>query len=318
MAARPDGKAAKMAKLTVSTNTETLEIPTSIQGDIVKKMQERSVIANLCASTPQIFTNAEYIVFSEEPEAEYVSEGAAKSSASWGITPVVAKPHKIQTTIRLNEEVQWADDDNKLQVLDAVFDSMTNSLSRAIDYGMIHGINPLTKAYVDALKTDSLVTVANQVTATGEIQADLDSIADSVIDNYDVTGIALDRTYASAIRKLRNTDGVRLYPEVGLDLNPANLDGLRCVTSGAVAGKRLAPEETGIQAIVGDWSKIKWGMIRNFSLEQINYGDPDGLGDLKRYNQVAYRVEGVFSWANLAPDAFAVLKAAAAAKSSSK
>ena len=52
-------------------------------------------------------------------------------------------------------------------------------------------------------------------------------------------------------------------------------------------------------------------MARQLGVERIEYGDPDGLGDLKRYNQVAFRVEAAFSWAVLDPNGFAVLKAAA-------
>ena len=63
---------------------------------------------------------------------------------------------------------------------------------------------------------------------------------------------------------------------------------------------------------MGDFSRIKWGMVRDITSEIIEYGDPDNTGnDLKGYNQVAYRTEAVLAYAVLDEDAFSVLKSAA-------
>lgn len=53
---------------------------------------------------------------------------------------------------------------------------------------------------------------------------------------------------------------------------------------------------------MGDYSLIKWGMIRDIWAEVIQYGDPDQTGvDLKAHNQTAYRTEAMFSYAVLDP-----------------
>lgn len=304
-----------MPKATEAFSSSQIEIPTEIVSGITRKMQEQSVVMALAQSQPQMFANAKHMVFTMEPEAEFVGEGAEKSSAEFGIAPKEGKIHKAQVTVRLNEEVRWADEDNQLLIMQTVFDSMAGANARALDYGMLHAINPLTKSVLDSLKPEALTLQATQVTATGDIQADLDNLPDSVLENYDVNGIALDRMYANELRKQRNPNtGAKVYPEVNLSLDPGNLEGLRAVTSAAVSGKRLAPAPTGIQAIIGDWSLIKFGMVRNFAIEEILYGDPDGLGDLKRHNQVAYRAEAVFSWAVMDFSGFAVLKNAGASE----
>ena len=65
-------------------------------------------------------------------------------------------------------------------------------------------------------------------------------------------------------------------------------------------------------AVAGDFSLIRWGMVRDITAEVIEYGDPDGTGvDLKQYNQVAYRTEAVLAYSVIDPHAFAVLKAKA-------
>lgn len=300
-----------MAKATAAETTANMFIPSQLVPGIAEKMQHESVIMSLAQATPQLFNpEKNYVIFTQEPEAEYVGEGEAKSSSDWKFEPVKASLHKVQTTVRLTDEVEWTDEDNRLQLLDALLGSLTRSIGRAVDYGMLHAINPLTKEVLPALQTTALTLTANQVAATGDVQADLDSLPDTVIESYQPNGIALDRMFANEIRKLRvEATGAKMYPEVNLTLQPGVLDGLRSVTSGNVGGKALGAA-TGVKAILGDWSLVKWGMARQLGVERIEYGDPDGLGDLKRYNQVAFRVEAAFSWAVLDPLGFAVLKSA--------
>ena len=49
-------------------------------------------------------------------------------------------------------------------------------------------------------------------------------------------------------------------------------------------------------AFVGNFDTIRWGVQKQIGLEVIRYGDPDGGGDLKRLNQVAFRAEVVYGW----------------------
>lgn len=306
-----------MPKATKAENTSRMTMPVEIANDIMRKMQERSVIASLCPARPTSFVNEKHLLFTVEPEAEYVGEGEAKSSAEFKFEPLEGKRHKVQTTVRMTDEYTWADEDAQTGILTEVFDSMAGSFSRALDYGMIHALNPLTQEVLESLKPDALAYIANQITATGNAQTDIDNLPDSILGKYDVTGIALDRMYANELRKIRNPNtGAKVFPEVNLSLDPGNLDGLRAVTSGAVSGSRFKLN-SGIQAIMGDWNLIRYGIVRDFGLTEIRFGDPDGLGDLQRYNQVAFRVETVFSWVNFDPTGFAVLRSKASSGSDS-
>lgn len=292
--------------------TTNLVIPETYIDTINEKIKARSVIAALKPGKPRIFANANYMVFTEKPHGEFVGEGEAKSASPATFAPVIGRPHKFQTTVRMTEEVVWADEDSRLRLLDEIIDALGESVAEGLDYGLIHGWNPRTQTALLGLQSDALATVANQVTATGNAQADLDSLPDTVLANgYMVDGIALDLMYANELRKMRvQATGAKMYPEVTLNLDPANIDGLRAATASSVSGSPLSVVG-GPQAIIGNWNMLDWGFVREFAVEKIMYGDPDGLGDLKRYNQIAYRVEAVFSWAILDPEAFAVLKAAA-------
>lgn len=291
--------------------TEKLYIPESFVGVINEKIKANSVIASLKQGKPRMFANANYMVFTEKPHGEFIGEGEAKGPSTAVFTPVVGKPHKFQTTVRLTEEVQWADEDSRMNMLNEIIDALGESVGEGLDYGLIHGWNPRTKAALPAMQAEALATVANQATASGSIQTDIDNLPDEVLKaGYKVDGVALDLQYANELRKLRNeSTGAKVYPEVNLNLSPASIEGMRAATSASVGGANLGVTD-GALAIAGDFDMLDWGFVREFAVEKIPYGDPDGLGDLKRYNQVAYRVEAVFSWAILDPKAFTALKSA--------
>ena len=69
--------------------------------------------------------------------------------------------------------------------------------------------------------------------------------------------------------------------------------------------RRRSPSATNVLGFVGDFSAIRWGVQRAIGLEVIRYGDPDGRGDLKRNNQVAFRAEVVYGWGVADLNAFA-------------
>ena len=177
-----------------------------------------------------------------------------------------------------------------------------------LDYVVYHAFNPKPKTTLDGFT--ALSASAVQVTSSGDDVADIDALAEAVSDEYDVNGIALSKTRAAQLRKLRvPSTGMRLYPEIPINLQVGNLDGIPAATSGTVNGRLITPD-TKVLAFLGDFSLIKWGMVRDITSEIIEYGDPDNTGkDLKGYNQIAYRTEALYSYAILDPKGIAVLKA---------
>ena len=75
--------------------------------------------------------------------------------------------------------------------------------------------------------------------------------------------------------------------------------------SRTVGAQGVAATATNLKGIVGDFSAVRWGVQKSIGLEVIRYGDPDGQGDLKRNNQVAFRAEVVYGWGVGSLDAFA-------------
>nr|DAT20748.1 MAG TPA: major capsid protein [Caudoviricetes sp.] len=291
-----------------ATNTTNIKLPVEIAKDLVSKVADTSVIQTLSASSPAIFANRASILFTQDPEAEIVGESTQHSSQTVGLKPVDHTIKKLSVTVRFSNEVQWADEDSQLQIVDAIVDKSAAALGRGLDYLVFHGLNPATGMAATGLT--ALTAGATAVTATTDPAADLDALADAVDPGYSISGIGLSKAYASSLRKVRvKNTGLRMFPEIPINLNTGVVDGLAAATSNTVSGT-LAKTATKVLAVMGDFNLIKWGIVRDINIETIETGDPDGLGDLKRLGQIAYRAEVVYSYAVIDPKGFAVLKSA--------
>lgn len=291
----------------VSLATGSLSIPKQKLDPWLGKIQNGSSVASLSASIPMTFGEGETWTFSIG-EAEYVGEGADKGAST--ITPTVktVKPFKFHKTLRMNEEVLWADEDRQLGVVDQILAEIQPALSRALDFGVYHEINPTGGAVVAAMN-GGLTDTTNSVeyVAADKPYVSLDA-ADALVlaDGFIPRDIALDPFYASKFSALRGTNSEqKLYPNFRLGTEVSELDGHRASVSNTVRALGVAAVATNIIGFVGDFSAVRWGVQKSIGLEVIRYGDPDGGGDLKRKNQVAFRAEVVYGWGIADLNAFA-------------
>jgi hypothetical protein len=287
--------------------TGSLSIPKQQLDPWLGKIQNGSTVAALSASTPMTFGEGESWTFSIG-EAEYVAEGAQKGQST--VTPTVktVKPYKFHKTLRMNEEVLWADEDRQMGVVDQILAEIQPALSRALDFGVYHEINPTGGAVVAAMNgglTDTTNTV--EYVAADKPFVSLDA-ADALVlaDGYIPRDVALDPFYAAKFSAYRNgTTEQKLYPNFRLGTEVSELEGHRASVSNTVRALGVAAVATNVIGFVGDFSAIRWGIQKSIGLEVIRYGDPDGAGDLKRNNQVAFRAEVVYGWGVASLDAFA-------------
>ena len=296
----------------MALETSKVVLPTSVATYIKDNAKDTSTIAALSPSTPQLFTNADNLIFDGASEAEVVEEGTVKSSYDQPMSSLVGKRFKVQTTTRVTNELQWADEDNQLQIIKAIQSDQAKALGRALDYVVYHAVNPKPGTVMAGYS--KLVDDAVQIAATDDPVADIDALTDALaLGEYDIDGIAMSKLWAAELRKLRvPATGMRMYPEIPISLKPGNIDGIAAATSGTVDGRK-AKEATNVLAIIGQFDLIKWGIVRDITAEIILYGDPDQTGvDLKAHNQVAYRTEMVYAYTVMDPKGFAVLKAAKA------
>lgn len=301
-----------------SSNLETI-LPEEYLGKIISKAKSTSTVAKLSDSEPMRFGKVNFVNFNDTVKAEFVEEGADKSSTTGAWSKATATPHKSQVTIRVTDEFMWANEDRQAEIIERdVIPAMNTALSRALDFGLYHRINPLTGNVIDAWSNYLTATELEVVQDTADADVDLRTAAGLVVaNNAAVNGLALDPKQAWALGNLQGKlangepDGKQRYPELGLGTDVSSFLGLATAVGDTVSGTPEATD-TGIRAIVGDFKNgIRWGIQKDLPLELIPYGDPDGQGDLKRKNQVALRAELVYAWYVLT-DRFAVVKTAPA------
>lgn len=287
------------------------EATTFAQG-ILDKARDASVISKLSTSEPQLFLTTNYTRFTNDIEAEFVDESGNKGSQKLGFDSVPTVRKKAQVTLRFSQEAEFADADQRRGMLAAMQGKMGDALARALDFAVLHGLNPVSKAALTGVTP--LATAANQATASKDAVKDIDALPNAIIEaGYIPNAIALDPKYANELRQIRGgSENARAFPEINLDPRQnSNVAGYTAAVSGTVSADRLGLDTaTGIKAIMGDYGLIKWGLVRDMALKRIEYGDPDGHGDLQRMNEFAVRVECIYQWAVLDPKAFTVLKAA--------
>lgn len=289
-----------------STDAKVL-MPRSIADGMVKDTKTGSTVAALSNREPQRFGETDIITFNDFPRAEFVEEGADKSSSKHGFDSVTVTPKKAQVTMRFNQEVQWADEDHQLGVFRELSAAGSVALARALDLGLYHRINPLTGAVI-AGWTNYLNATTMRVTKGANADMDVEAAVGLVIGaQKPVTGIAFDPSYAWTLATARYSDGRKKYPELGFGVGITNFEGLPASVGDTVSGRPEATD-TKVRAIVGDFQGgIRWGVQRQIPVELIRFGDPDGQGDLKRKNQIAMRLEIVYGW-YVFTDRFAVIE----------
>lgn len=275
--------------------TGALKLPDHMTKGIFEQAQYGSTVAALSGRQPMKFGKTRSMTFSN-PKAEFVDESGDKSSNTPAPEFVEVIPYKTQVTMRFSDEVLWADEDYQLGILQELSNKCGPALARALDLGIYHGINPLTGTA--AAKIDKHIT---QTTHSVQLSGDTSLIANLDAAEALVTGIpngvALDPLLAKKVRALRDKDGRRLYPEFKLATAESDLDGYRVSVSDTVSASQEVSEDTKVRAIVGDFTQIYWGVQREIGVQLIQFGDPDGNGDLQRKNHIALRAELVYGWA---------------------
>lgn len=293
-------------------------LPRNIAEGMITEARSLSTVAKLSGREPQKFGETEFITFNDFPRAEFVEEGGDKGHTKGGFGSVTAKPHKAQVTMRFNQEVEWASEDYQLSILQDLAGAGQVALSRALDLGLYHRVNPLSGDVVAGW--DNYLTKTTKTVELGE-EDEADAIVRKAVGlmvNRErptgVNGFAADPRLtwdlANLQTKLANGDpsGAQRYPNLGFGTGLESFMGINAAQGDTVSGAPEATEETNVRGIVGDFQNgIRWGIQRELPVELIRFGDPDGQGDLKRKNQIALRLEIVYGW-HVFADRFALIQ----------
>ena len=198
--------------------TSGLTLPKNIADGLWKKAQTGSAIAALSGSEPQKFGEVTHMTLTGRPRAELVGEGAQKGDTNATFGSKVVTPHKFQVTMRFNEEVQWADEDYQLGVLQTLSEEGAAALARALDLGGFHGINPRAGTVAAGIVAgDRIASTTNAVEITTATLTTPDIVIEQaaglvIADGFIPNGIAFDPTYSWTVATARYADGRRSTP----------------------------------------------------------------------------------------------------------
>ncbi len=291
--------------------TSGITVPVSVANDIWAKAQQTSVLARLAQAEPQKFGQSNIMTLTGDIKAELVGEGAEKSPTNPTFGNITVNPRKLQVTVRMSNEVKWADEDFMLDVWNTCAERGAGALGRALDLVGIHKLNPLTGTVASSV-SEGIADTTNSTTLTpGDYVEAVEAAAGLVIaDGYVPTGVAFDPTFSFGLATQRDGNNLLINPALGFGTDLTSYAGMAAAVSNTVSASAEAATATKVLAIVGDYSAFRWGVQREIAAHIVEFGDPDGLGDLQRQNQIALRMEIVYGIGIADKDAFAKIVSA--------
>ncbi|HOR21741.1 MAG TPA: phage major capsid protein [Ruminococcus sp.] len=279
--------------------------------EMFDKVKGHSTLAKLCAAAAIPFAGTEVFVFTMDGEAAIVGEGENKPAGNADFSTVTIKPIKVVYQHRVTDEFVKMSEEKQLPYLNAFSDGFAKKIARAIDICGIHGVNP-ADGTTSAIIGNNCFDLAVSTTVTFDSSAPDDNIDSAVapIQSAEgiVTGIAMAPAFGTALGAMKAADShLPIYPEFRFGANPGNFGGMTADINTTVPfGSSLD------RAIVGDFENaFRWGYAEDITFEVIEFGDPDGQGDLKRKNQVCLRSEAYIGWGILDAASFARIVASA-------
>lgn len=294
--------------MATDTKASTLQFPQKLAGEMFNAVKGHSSLARLSAAKPLPFAGIKEFVFTMDGEAEIVGEGQQKSPNEAGFAPVIVQPIKFVYQHRVSDEFMDLTEEERIPVLQAFADGFSRKIARGLDIAAMHGINPktgLASAVVGNNYFDKLVTTTATYAAEVGADAALNEAVQLVLEKErEVNGMAMSALFGNAMSEVK-VNGVVQYPEFRFGGRPDSFAG-RAIDVNTTINKKLSAATERDLAIVGDFNNaFRWGYAKQIPLEVIEYGDPDGLGDLKRQNQVVLRSEAYIGWGILDASSFA-------------
>lgn len=291
----------------MSAITKGSLFPKQVEKEIFSLVKGHSSLAKLSTQEPLPFVGKDIFTFNFNSDVAIVGEGGAKPVGDGTVATVAMQPVKVVYGMRVSNEFMYASEEYQLNILMSFADAFSKKLGAGLDKMAMHGIDPATKTASSVIGDncfDKKVT-GNVVTyAAASADTNIDAaIAMVEANEYTCNGIAISPTMRGALAAL-TADGARKYPEFAFGGCPETLGAMRMDSNAAVSAAGVD------HAIVGDFAEcFRWGIAKELPLEVIEFGDPDGAGDLKRYNQVYLRSEAFIGWAIMNSDAFAIVNA---------
>ena len=297
--------------MATKTSTATTQFPPKLVTDMFNTVVGHSTIAKLSGAKPIPFAGETVFTFSMNGEVSIVGEGENKPAGDAAFTPKTITPIKMVYQHRLTNEFVYLAEEAQLPYLAAFADGFAKKMARGLDIASMHGVNPADMADASFKATNSFDgLISNEVTYDAtKVDENIDAAVQMVTGaEREVNGVALSPAAGSALAAIK-VNGVVQYPEFRFGQNPNAFYGLKSDVNNTVSKTGAAQGSVTDQVIVGDFEgAFRWGYAKDIPLEIIEYGDPDGQGDLKRTNEIVLRSEAFIGWGILDVDSFAIVR----------
>lgn len=294
-------------------NKANLFDPTLVT-DLIEKVSGKSSLARLSTQTPIPFNGEKVFTFTMDSEIDVIAESGKKTHGGVTLTPQTMVPIKVEYGARVSDEFMYASADEKINILQAFNDGFAKKVARGIDLMAFHGVNPRSGTASAVIGTNNFDSKVTQTVTAPKGIADANGAIESAVEiltgvDADVTGLAINPSFRSALAKQKDAQGNALFPELKWGAATDTINGLPVDVNKTVSDMSTEND----RAIVGDFANgFKWGYAKEVPLEVIQYGDPDNSGlDLKGYNQVYIRAELFLGWGILDATKFARVTEAA-------
>ncbi len=293
------------------TTAGTTMFPAELAKELFSTVVGHSSLAKLSGEKPIPFAGESVFTFSLDGEVSIVGEGDNKPAGNATFGSKVIRPVKMVYQHRVSDEFVYLSEEGQIPYLQAFAEGFAKKIARGLDIAAMHGLNPADLSDASFKSTNSFDgLVSNTITyAAASIDDNIDDAIHAVTGaERAVNGIALSPAAGAALSKIK-VNGVAQYPEFRFGQNPAAFYGMGSDVNPTVSKTGTAAGSVTDQVIVGNFADaFRWGYAENIPLEVIEYGDPDGLGDLKRKNEVVLRSEAYVGWGILDPASFAIVR----------
>ena len=292
--------------------------PPELVKEIFSLVRGHSTLAKLSATSPMPHRGTQEMILSMDGEASVVAEGTQKPAGKAKAKPKIVKPFKILYQTRVTDEFVKMSEEEQEPYMETFKDGLAKKIGRGIDIVAFHGIDPASREALPWKQTNSIDGLCDyeQVADDMPIDTAIETIVNSISDKYDINGVAFAPAGAAAMGNIVNgKNGFHEYPDFRFGNIPESFAGGVCDKNSTVSytelieGSDETTEGPKDLAIVGDWTTVRWGYADDVKFEIIEYGDPDGQGDLKRNNEVVLRAEAYVGVGILDPDAFGYVTA---------
>ena len=293
----------------MATIQKSTLFPRKLESELFSLVKGKSSLARLAGAEPLPFVGKDIFTFNFSNKLSIVGESANKPAGDGTVVPVSMVTVKVEYQERITDEFLYASEEEQLDILQAFNEGFAKKLAEGLDIMAMHGLNPADSTASAIIGTNHFDSKAASTVTYAAATADA-NVNDAITAleglGYMANGIAMSPAMRGAIAALTTTNGWK-YPDFNFGAVPANMGSMVLDVNPTVAV--IATGGKADYAIVGDFECFRWGIAKEIPMKVIEYGDPDGQGDLQRKNEIVIRCEAYIGWAIMDGNAFARVKA---------